>query len=547
MGEVIQVHFGGAGTNIGYSFLETISKEHGINMFTGEINKEKNHEPEHLNVLFSENKEKKYRSRTLFVDSNSEELDPIFSSVKDFEKRREFLRIVEESIDESLFKKHLPSSNITAQKEAKPSQNVILGYDSTNSQSEIEQFLTSKYWREIVKNRQNTRYKIKSKYSIVPDKFIIFNSSWNTYASWKNTPLKFLPPSEMNYQNQLVYIKTKESKKLKRDLMQNLVIDEVIESTRKLLEDCDKPQAIVTVGGSGGATHSILTQRYFELVTIEFPHLNLLSFDSVPSSDYSFSPLEPVATIHKLRANSELADLSILADTKSARRSLRSLHDKISIKEINNLMALLLSNLTLSLRTKSSKVVPVDELVDLLAISPENKFVQGVFASSFSQELKSKKILDSYREKQASLVCVPYSKSKIFAEFNSFSGKFDFKDICQTYESQKSKLMEEKRIDDWLSFNSIGTFCKKAPVLESTKIEAKSPKDLKIKKSILGLMNTDKIHQVLGRYLNQQKLYNDANLYNNILKSGKDVFTRNYDEFKETHSVIKQFGNYEEE
>ncbi len=152
------------------------------------------------------------------------------------------------------------------------------------------------------------------------------------------------------------------------------VIDAAVEKTKSL-------QGFLLTHSIGGGSGSGLGSLILERLRSAYPKKKIFTFSVAPSpliSDSAVEPYNAVLTLQRIRDN---ADAAVILDNEALFRIAKSkLHRAPNYMDLNNIVALIMSSVTASLRFPGKLNTDLGEFVTNLVPFPGNHFLTASFA-----------------------------------------------------------------------------------------------------------------------------------------------------------------------
>jgi len=165
-------------------------------------------------------------------------------------------------------------------------------------------------------------------------------------------------------------------------------IEEVLERTRKLIEQCDGFQGFMIFHSVGGGTGSGFCSLLLERLSMEYPKKSKLDFCIYPSPQVSTAVVEPYNAVLSTHALLEHTECSFLLDNEAiydiCQRSLDI--ERPHYSNLNKLVSQVISSLTLSLRFEGTLNIDMNEFQTNLVPYPRIHFLLPSYAPIISSE-----------------------------------------------------------------------------------------------------------------------------------------------------------------
>lgn len=154
------------------------------------------------------------------------------------------------------------------------------------------------------------------------------------------------------------------------------IIDDVYNSIRKVADQCDSLQGFLFTHSLGGGTGSGLGSLMLEELSAEFGKKSKLEFAVYPAPQVSSSVVEPYNTVLSTHSTLENADVTFMVDNEAiydmCKKNLGI--PRPDYKNLNNLVAQVVSSVTASLRFDGSLNVDLNEFQTNLVPYPRIHF-----------------------------------------------------------------------------------------------------------------------------------------------------------------------------
>ena len=152
--------------------------------------------------------------------------------------------------------------------------------------------------------------------------------------------------------------------------------DEVSDRIRKLADQCDGLQGFLFTHSLGGGTGSGLGSLILESLSEEFGKKSKLEFAVYPAPQVSSSVVEPYNTVLSTHSTLEHADVTFMVDNEAIYDMCKKNLDipRPDFKNLNNLIAQVVSSVTASLRFDGSLNVDLNEFQTNLVPYPRIHF-----------------------------------------------------------------------------------------------------------------------------------------------------------------------------
>merc|ERR1712112_798313 len=164
------------------------------------------------------------------------------------------------------------------------------------------------------------------------------------------------------------------------------ILDLVIDKIRKEAENATSPQGFFIFHSFGGGTGSGFAALLQERLSLEFTKKNKLDFAVYPAPQTSTAVVEPYNSILTTHAAMEHADVTFLVDNDAVFNICKSKLDvdNASYRELNQLIAQVVSSVTASLRFEGKLNVDLNEFQTNLVPYPRIHFPLASYAPIIS-------------------------------------------------------------------------------------------------------------------------------------------------------------------
>jgi len=164
------------------------------------------------------------------------------------------------------------------------------------------------------------------------------------------------------------------------------ILDEVIEKVRREVDNTESPQGFFLFHSFGGGTGSGFAALLQERLSVEFPKKIKLDFAVYPAPQTSTAVVEPYNSILTTHAAMEHADVTFLVDNDAVFNICKTKLDvdNASYRELNQLIAQVVSSVTASLRFEGKLNVDLNEFQTNLVPYPRIHFPLASYAPIIS-------------------------------------------------------------------------------------------------------------------------------------------------------------------
>jgi len=154
------------------------------------------------------------------------------------------------------------------------------------------------------------------------------------------------------------------------------ILEDVLEEIRREVENASGPQGFFIFHSFGGGTGSGFASLLQERLSLEYPRQNKLDFAVYPAPRTSTSVVEPYNSILTTHSAMEHADVTFLVDNDAVFDICKNRLDveRSSYRELNQLIAQVVSSVTASLRFEGALNVDLNEFKTNLVPFPRVHF-----------------------------------------------------------------------------------------------------------------------------------------------------------------------------
>jgi len=234
------------------------------------------------------------------------------------------------------------------------------------------------------------------------------------------------------------------------------LLDKTLNAVQKLTELCDGLQGFLIFHSVGGGTGSGLGSLLLERLSGQFAKKSKLDFCIYPSPNLSTSVVEPYNSILSTHALLEHTDVAFMLDNQAiydiCRKSL-GIHDP-SYRNLNNIIAQVISSLTTSIRFAGSLNVDINEFQTNLVPYPRIHFILTSYApivspkKAFHEDMSVREITSSCFDPCNMMCKVDPTKGKFMANCLMYRGPTAHRDVQAAVASIKAK--KDVHFVDWM-------------------------------------------------------------------------------------------------
>jgi tubulin alpha len=166
------------------------------------------------------------------------------------------------------------------------------------------------------------------------------------------------------------------------------IIDTVVDKVRKMSDNCSALQGFLIFHSTGGGTGSGLGSLLLERLAVDFSRKTKMSFTITPSPQISTAVVEPYNAVLSTHSLLEYSDLTFNLDNEALYNVCRTSLDieRPSYKNLNRLVAQVVSSLTASLRFDGSLNVDINDFPTVLVPYPRLHLLISSYAPLMSRE-----------------------------------------------------------------------------------------------------------------------------------------------------------------
>ena len=172
------------------------------------------------------------------------------------------------------------------------------------------------------------------------------------------------------------------------------IIDDCLDSIRKLADTCSTLQGFIITNSTGGGTGSGLGSLIMERLTVDYQKKSKFGFTLLPSSKISRAFVEPYNSILGIRSVLDYLDSCAVFDNEAIYDICqeRLLVERPKYRNMNQLISQVISSLTVSMRYDGSLNINLRELNSNHVTYPRLKFLLPSFGPLISSEFIGKKL-----------------------------------------------------------------------------------------------------------------------------------------------------------
>jgi len=166
------------------------------------------------------------------------------------------------------------------------------------------------------------------------------------------------------------------------------IIDTVVDKVRKMSDNCSALQGFLIFHATGGGTGSGLGSLLLERLAVDFSRKTKMSFAITPSPQISTAVVEPYNAVLSTHSLLEYSDLTFNLDNEALYNVCRTSLDieRPSYKNLNRLVAQVVSSLTASLRFAGTLNVDINDFPTVLVPYPRLHLLISSYAPLMSRE-----------------------------------------------------------------------------------------------------------------------------------------------------------------
>lgn len=280
------------------------------------------------------------------------------------------------------------------------------------------------------------------------------------------------------------------------------IIEPVMEQIRRMADCCDGLQGFLIFHSFGGGTGSGFGGLLMDRLSQEFGKKSKLEFSVYPAPRIATAVVEPYNSILTTHTTLDHSDCSFLVDNEAIYDMCRNLGiERPKYKEINRVLAQVVSSITASLRFPGSLNVDLTEFQTNLVPYPRIHFPLVAYAPMLSrnkashEQLSVSEITSACFNPESQMVKCDPKKGKYMACCLLFRGDVQPKDVNQAMAFVKSKRAAQ--FVEWCPTGfKIGMNSRKPTILDD---DAMAP----VSRAVCLLSNTTAIAEAWQR-LNQK-------------------------------------------
>jgi len=225
------------------------------------------------------------------------------------------------------------------------------------------------------------------------------------------------------------------------------VLDRCVDKIRKEVENASSPQGFFLFHSFGGGTGSGFASLLQERLSLEFAKKNKLDFAIYPAPQTSTAVVEPYNSVLTTHSAMEHADVTFLVDNDAVFNICKNKLDieHSSYKELNQLIAQVVSSVTASLRFEGALNVDLNEFQTNLVPYPRIHFPLVTYApvistakSGHERHSVAELTSDCFEPNNQMVVCDPRT-GKYMACVLLYRGDTVSKDINSAIQTMKTK------------------------------------------------------------------------------------------------------------
>jgi len=165
------------------------------------------------------------------------------------------------------------------------------------------------------------------------------------------------------------------------------IIDSVLDKVRKMSDNCSALQGFLVFHSTGGGTGSGLGSLLLERLAVDFSRKTKMTFTITPSPQVSTAVVEPYNAVLSTHSLLEYSDLTFNLDNEALYNVCRTSLDieRPSYKNLNRLIAQVVSSLTASLRFDGSLNVDINDFPTVLVPYPRLHMLISAYAPLMSR------------------------------------------------------------------------------------------------------------------------------------------------------------------